>query len=244
MSPRYDGGSAGGITALDAVEFKGVWNADTNTPALASGVGQKGDYFTVSVDGSTDLDGETDWHIADAVIFNGTAWERVGNDATALPFARLSSSVDQVPANTNPTAVTYNTQDAIQGITHSVSVNPAEVTIVKPGVYSFMAQPQVGKNSGAVKVDFNMFLQVDRGAGFVDEPNSNVKLTIKDFDITDVIVLGFPIALNAGDKIRVMQKVEAVGSGIGLKATAAVVGPPTVPATPSVILAITRGGHV
>ncbi len=160
-----------------------------------------------------------------------------------LVFARLSSSVDQIPVDTNPVSIKYNTQDGIQGIIHSTSSQPGLLEIDRKGSYFVMAQPQVGKDTGSTKIDFNMFLQVNRGSGFVDDPRSNIKLTIKDPDVTDVIVSGFPIQLEKGDKIRMMQKVSAVGSGIGLRATAAVVGPPTVPATPSIIFAIFRTGR-
>lgn len=39
--------------AIDALNYKGTWNANTNTPTLASGVGTKGDYYVVSVAGTT-----------------------------------------------------------------------------------------------------------------------------------------------------------------------------------------------
>ena len=163
-------------------------------------------------------------------------------DQTKSIFAQLSSSVDQDPADTNPTVVTYNTQDDIAGITHSTTVNPGEITIDTAGTYFVSPQPQVGKTTGGVKVDFDMFWQIDRGAGFVDEVNSNVKLTIKDAEITDVIVSAFTVQLNAGDKIRMMQKTSATGAGMGLKNTDPVTGPPTVPRTPSIILSIHRVG--
>jgi hypothetical protein len=44
-------------------------NASTNTPTLASGVGTKGYYYVVSVAGSTNLDGITDWQISDWAVF-------------------------------------------------------------------------------------------------------------------------------------------------------------------------------
>lgn len=31
--------------AIGALNYKGAWNATTNSPALASGVGTKGDYY-------------------------------------------------------------------------------------------------------------------------------------------------------------------------------------------------------
>ena len=49
------------VNALGALNYKGTWNANTNTPALASGAGTKGDYYVVSVAGTTTLDGISAW---------------------------------------------------------------------------------------------------------------------------------------------------------------------------------------
>ena len=59
--------------------YQGTWNALTNTPALASGVGTRGYYYIVNVAGSTNLDGITDWNVGDWAIFDGTAWQQVDN---------------------------------------------------------------------------------------------------------------------------------------------------------------------
>jgi hypothetical protein len=67
------------ISTSGFVVFKGTWNAATNTPALASGVGTAGNYYVVATAGSTNLDGITDWQAGDWAIFNGTAWEKVDN---------------------------------------------------------------------------------------------------------------------------------------------------------------------
>ena len=67
--------------ALGALNYKGTWNASTNTPALASGVGTQGDYYVVSVDGATDLDGITNWGVGDWAAFNGSVWQRVEGGA-------------------------------------------------------------------------------------------------------------------------------------------------------------------
>ena len=49
--------------------FQGNWNANTNTPTLASGVGTVGNYYVVSVAGNTNLDGITDWEVGDWAVF-------------------------------------------------------------------------------------------------------------------------------------------------------------------------------
>jgi hypothetical protein len=59
--------------------YQGTWNAATNTPALASGIGVRGYYYIVSVAGTTNLDGISDWFVGDWAIFDGTAWQQVDN---------------------------------------------------------------------------------------------------------------------------------------------------------------------
>lgn len=63
--------------AIGAVNYKGTWNASTNTPTLASGVGIKGDYYLISVTGSTSIDGIATWGVGDSIVFNGTTWQRM-----------------------------------------------------------------------------------------------------------------------------------------------------------------------
>ena len=46
-------------TSASAVAYKGAWNADTNTPPLASGMGASGAYYVVSVPGTTELDDQS-----------------------------------------------------------------------------------------------------------------------------------------------------------------------------------------
>jgi hypothetical protein len=68
------------INALaGGVSYQGTWNASTNTPSLTSSVGTKGYYYVVSVAGSTNLNGITDWKLGDWVIFNGSTWDKVDN---------------------------------------------------------------------------------------------------------------------------------------------------------------------
>ena len=66
-------GIAGGVN------YQGTWNASTNSPTLTTSVGTKGYYYVVSVAGSTNLNGITDWKVGDWAIFNGTAWDKVDN---------------------------------------------------------------------------------------------------------------------------------------------------------------------
>ena len=77
--------------ALGALNYKGTWDAATNTPTLASGVGTQGDYYVVSVAGATDLDGITNWGVGDWAAFNGSVWQRVEGGADGN-FVNLTAS--------------------------------------------------------------------------------------------------------------------------------------------------------
>lgn len=70
------------VNATGAINYKGTWNAATNTPTLASGVGTKGDYYVVSTAGSTNLNGQTLWGVGDWAVFNGSIWEKVDGGST------------------------------------------------------------------------------------------------------------------------------------------------------------------
>jgi len=81
--------------------YKGTWNASTNVPALASGVGTRGWYYIVSVAGTTNLDGITDWFIGDWAIFDGTAWQQVDNTDAVVSVngqtGAVSLTTDNIP---------------------------------------------------------------------------------------------------------------------------------------------------
>ena len=68
------------------LSYLGFWNALTNTPTLASSAGTNGNYYVVSVAGTTNLNGITDWQVGDWAIYNGTAWQKIdqSNSVTSV----------------------------------------------------------------------------------------------------------------------------------------------------------------
>jgi hypothetical protein len=67
-----------------ALNYVGTWNASTNSPTLTSGVGTKGQYYKVSVAGTTSIDGNANWTVGDLIIFDGTVWEQVQGGAESV----------------------------------------------------------------------------------------------------------------------------------------------------------------
>jgi len=84
---------------VGGVIYKGTWNASTNTPTLASSVGTQGNYYIVSVAGSTDLNGITDWKVGDWAIYDGSAWQKVDNTDSVTSVNGLTGAVSLTTSN-------------------------------------------------------------------------------------------------------------------------------------------------
>ncbi len=85
-TPAYD------VTDKNRTEYSpvgnnlGSWNASTNTPKLTSATGVKDSYYIVSVDGTTVLDGVSNWEVGDVVYYDGTKWTK-NNPSNPIPSA-------------------------------------------------------------------------------------------------------------------------------------------------------------
>lgn len=69
------------------LSFEGNWNANTDTPSLAGSTPDNGTFYIVSVAGSTNLSGITDWEVGDWAVYvsdgAGTdAWQKIDNTST------------------------------------------------------------------------------------------------------------------------------------------------------------------
>jgi hypothetical protein len=143
--------AGGGGGAAGAVSYQGTWNASTNTPTLVSSVGTKGEYYVVSVSGSTNLNGITDWVAGDWAIFNGTAWEKVDNTESVISVNGQTGVVVLTPSDIGAAA---NTVEIIAGTglsgggNLSANVNIALAnTAVSPATYGG------GSNAAEVTID-------------------------------------------------------------------------------------------
>lgn len=127
------------MNLIGALVYKGTWDAATNNPFLQSGVGSKGDYYYVSVAGSTNLDGITDWKVGDLAVFNGAAWQKIDNTDAVLS---VNGQTGVVVLTAPDVGATPNTAFVLAGtglsgggrLTGNVTVNLAN-TAVTAGTY-------------------------------------------------------------------------------------------------------------
>ncbi len=86
MSNQYPGNidaylgqiGTGGGGSSDLLNYRGTYNATTNTPTLVNGTGTKGDWYYVIVGGSNSPTG-VNINAGDAIAYNGAIWEDIPN---------------------------------------------------------------------------------------------------------------------------------------------------------------------
>ena len=91
-----------------AFEYKGNWNANTNTPDIyPSYTGNSGDQYRVATGGTQDLgEGSTVFEVGDYVLYNGSTWDKIDN----------TESVTSVNGATG--AVVLDSDDIAEGSTN------------------------------------------------------------------------------------------------------------------------------
>ena len=82
------------LNAIGALNYAGTWNAATNNPTIVSSTGTQGDYYVVSVAGSTTINGISLWGVGDWIVFNGSIWEKVeGGDTINATTVTASGTI-------------------------------------------------------------------------------------------------------------------------------------------------------
>lgn len=181
---QLNAGIAGGVATLDgggtvptsqlpsavlgAVKYQGTWDANANSPTLASSVGTDGYYYVVSVAGSTNLNGITDWKIGDWAIFNGTAWQKIDN----------TDAVTSVNGYTG-TVVLTNTDISGFGTMSTQNANAVAITGGTATLTSLTTATVQASNSGGLSLKNSAgTTQMSMGGGGGDNVSINVSTNL------------------------------------------------------------------
>ena len=113
---RSEKGVSNGYASLDSggkvpisqlpssiMEYKGTWNAATNTPTLANGTGDTGDVYICNVAGTVNFGaGPLTFAVGDYVIYSGTIWQRSSGAVGTVTSVALSRSGDALAITGSP----------------------------------------------------------------------------------------------------------------------------------------------
>ena len=171
--------------AIGALNYKGTWNASTNSPALSSGVGTKGDYYVVSVAGTTSLDGISNWGVGDWAAFNGSVWQRVEGGADVNGVNVTFTGTASGP--------TYETSDLANGLTI------ASNSITADGTNTDIDVNIAPKGEGTALTSKSYDKSIVN-AGTTGSPNADVALQYRVYGTKRASVRFWNIAQNLGQR--------------------------------------------
>jgi hypothetical protein len=151
---QVTGGAANGVATLDAagklpvaqsqtgaMSFGGDWNASTNTPTLANGVGTAGVTHIVSVAGSQNLGaGVVAYAVGDMLVYDGALWDHYPGSSIAVPTGANPTATVGLAA-VNGAATTFMRSDAAPAIDQAIAptwtgqhIYNALVTFARPAI--------------------------------------------------------------------------------------------------------------
>lgn len=181
-----DGGGKVPVTQLPSsvMEFKGVWNADTNTPILADGVGDAGDVYLVSVAGTHNFgSGEITFAIGDWAIYDGTIWQKSLNSNAVVSvnglqgvvtvdlaqFPNVQTALDAKVAG--PASATDNAIPVYDGATGKLLKNSDLIYNATGLGIGGTPTHKLTADLGSTGDTFNNGIRLKRGDGFIDFVN-------------------------------------------------------------------------
>ena len=154
----------GQITGIpQGLIYKGTWNASTNTPTLASSTGVTGEFYIVSVAGTTNLDGITDWQVGDWAIFVEVGatdtWQKIDNTSAILGSGTANKIAKWTGSNTlatgliadDGTTVTVGNSGnfIVEGNTTLGNADTDTTTVKGPAVFEEVVRINEGISLGA-----------------------------------------------------------------------------------------------
>jgi hypothetical protein len=114
--------------------YRGTWNASTNTPTITSSVGAAGDYYIVSVAGTTNINGINAWDVGDWIIFDGSVWQKVDNTDSVISVNGLTGSVNLTTSNIAEGASLYYTDARARAAISLTTVGSSGAATYSAGV--------------------------------------------------------------------------------------------------------------
>ena len=128
---RSEKGVSNGYASLDSggkvpisqlpssiMEYKGTWNASTNTPTLANGTGDTGDVYICNVAGTVNFGaGPLTFAVGDYVIYSGTIWQRSSGAVGTVTSVAATITGDSVTISGSPVTTSGTLAFAFNGTT-------------------------------------------------------------------------------------------------------------------------------
>lgn len=206
-------------TITGAVDYKGTWNATTNSPDLGASSPDKGDYYVVATAGATSLGGITDWAVGDWAIYNGAAWQKVDNSEAVTSVAGRTGAIVLVTTDITGVATarilgrTTGGSGAAEELTAAQVVamlkteTPVELAVALSDLATVIA---AGTGVAYMRAPHAFTLTSVRASLILESSSGPVEV---DINVNGSTILSTKLSIDANEKTSVTAATPAVISG-------------------------------
>lgn len=166
----------------------------------------------------------------DAYAVTPMRWQGLNVSGTAGAYGQFSNTTDQ-NILTTPTVVQFNTTDFSAGVS---VVALTQLTVAATGTYRFDISAQLAHTGGGTET-ITFWPRISGG----NVPNSASSVEMGNNNNRTLPYVMTFLTLTAGQYVEWVF-ISTTGTDITLEAFPAVIGPPAIPAIPSVIATVTR----
>jgi len=193
-------GSANGVASLDGsgkvplsqlpssvMEYKGAWDASTNTPTLADGTGTAGWVYRVSVAGTQNLgSGSQSYYVGDFVIYNGTIWQRspLADGVVSVNGATGAVTVNAINQLTGDVTTSAATQSQSEAATIAAIQGNTVTGTTGTGNVVFSASPTLTGTITAAAANFSGAISASNFSGSSSGTNTGDQTITLTGDVT------------------------------------------------------------
>jgi hypothetical protein len=162
--PQLDGSGKILVSQLpnSVMEYKGSWNAATNTPTLVNGTGNAGDVYLCEVAGTVNFGaGPITFAVGDQVIYSGAIWQRASGATGTVTSVAVTESGDALTITGSPITTSGTINIGFAGNSGQY-VNGAGGLTTFPSLTGFV--PYTGATANVDLGTFNLTADVITGA--------------------------------------------------------------------------------
>lgn len=180
------------------LNYKGTWNASTNTPTLSDGTGSGGDVYRVSVGASRNLgSGTIAWDVGDYAIWSPvtSSWEKADTTDAVSSVAGRTGAVTLTSADLGASGTASssnflrgdNTWAVPTGITRSISTITSNTTLASAANTDYVVFANIAPTGDLLYNSVSLLLNMD---------GTNASTTF-----TDASTNSFTVTANGNAKI-------------------------------------------
>jgi hypothetical protein len=155
------------------MEYKGTWDASTNTPTLVNGTGNQGDVYLCSVAGTVNFGaGAIAFFVGDQVIYSGSIWQRASGASGTVTSVAVTETGDSLNITGSPITTSGTINIGFNG-TNLQYINGAGNLTTFPALTGYV--PYTGATQDVDLGAFNLTADVITGAtgSFTSNGGSN-----------------------------------------------------------------------